>query len=140
MKLLKSCQITGFILIVSSLIMAGCATTTGITGSVDPSAEAEKSSLIEVQNKSLAKKVSITSFKNKVVNDLLNVQVEIANDFSSTRELQYRFSWFDAAGFEIEQEGGRWQPIVMHGGSVTTLRAVAPNPTVKSYKIVLREL
>ena len=75
-----------------------------------------------------------------MINNLLNVQVEIANDFSSTQNFQYRFSWFDSSGFEVEKESGSWQPVIMHGGAVTTLQAVAPNPTAKTFKIVLRQL
>lgn len=124
----------------SVFFLASCATTTGVVGEVDPGAEKEKASMIEVQNKSLAKRVSIKDFKNRVVNDLLNVQVKIANDFSSTQQFQYRFSWFDASGFEVEKEADNWQPLIMHGGAVTTVQGVAPNPAVKSYKIVLRQL
>lgn len=126
--------------VVSAALLSSCATTSGIMGKADPSAEEGKATMIEVENKSLAKKVSIKSFKNRVINDLLNVQVEIANEFSSTQQFQYRFSWFDASGFEIEQESESWKPVVMHGGAVTTIQAVAPNPTAKTYKIVLRQL
>ena len=123
-----------------ALSIVACATT-GVVGEVNPEAsDKEKAELIEVQSKSLAKKVVIKSFRTKMVNDLLMAQVEIANQFSSTQDFQYKFAWYDASGFEVESEGEAWTPIVLHGGAVKSLQAVAPNPTVKKFKIVIRKL
>lgn len=138
MMLDKLNRYIGVFALVLTLFLPACATTLGTAAKVDISST-EATPVIEVANKALEKRFKIKSFKNRMVNDLLNVQVEIANDFSSTQQFQYRFSWYDASGFEIEKEAGSWQPIVMHGRAVTTLQAVAPNPAAKSYKIVLRQ-
>lgn len=120
----------------SSVIIA-CATS-GVVGKSDPASG--KSEIVEIQNKSLAKKVSIKDFKSRVVNDLLNVQVEIENNFSSTQEFQYKFSWFDTTGFAVESGGDSWKTLVLHGQEVKTVQGLAPNPTARKFKIVLRKL
>jgi len=129
MKFLSVCLFTAAV---------GACATSGVVGESDPSGE--KSELIEIQNKSLAKKVSIQNFKTRVVNDLLNVQVEIESQFSSTQEFQYKFSWFDATGFEVEGEANSWRTLILTGKETKTVQAVAPNPTAKKYRMVLREL
>jgi len=120
-----------------SVAVAACATS-GVVGKSD--SESGKSEVVEIQNKSLAKKVSIKEFKSRVINDLLNVQVEIQNNFSSTQEFQYKFSWFDTTGFAIESGGDSWKTLVLHGQESKTVQGLAPNPTAKKFKIVLRKL
>ena len=123
----------GFIVV----IMTACTTTGMVGGSGKSPNDAE---MVEIQNKSLAKKLSIQSFNTRVVNDLLKVQVSIENLFTSTQEFQYKFSWFDVTGFEVEIEGNAWHTLILHGKEMKTVQALAPNPTARKYKIVLREL
>lgn len=120
-----------------SVVIAACSTS-GVKGTSDSTSG--KSEIIEVQNKSLAKKVGIKDFKTRVVNDLLNVQVEIENKFSSTQEFQYKFSWFDVTGFAVDSGGDSWKTLVLHGMESKTVQALAPNPTARKFKIVLRKL
>ena len=117
------------------LTLVACATS-GVMGTSDSA----KSEIVEVQNKSLAKKVSIKDFKTRIVNDLLNVQVEIENNFNSTQEFQYKFSWFDTTGFAVDSEASSWNAIILHGKESKTVQALAPNPAARKFKIVLRSL
>lgn len=119
-------------------IFVGACATSGVVGESNP--ESGKSEIIEIQNKSLAKKVSIKDFKTRVVNDLLNVQAEIQNNFNSTQEFQYKFSWFDTTGFAVESGGDSWKTLVLHGQEAKTVQGLAPNPTARKFKIVLRKL
>jgi uncharacterized protein YcfL len=127
----------GFFVVAFTLFVAACSTS-GIVGGSGKSTNG--SEMVEIQNKSLAKKLSIENFNTRVINDLLNVQVSIENQFTSSQEFQYKFAWFDVTGFEIEAEGNTWHTLVLHGKEMKTIQALAPNPTVRKYKIVLREL
>ena len=120
------------------LIFISACATSGIVAESDPATG--KSDVVEIQNSSLAKKVAIKNFNTRVINDLLNVQVEIQNLFDSDQEFQYKFSWFDVTGFEIESEGNSWKTLILHGKETKNVQGLAPNPTVKKYKIVLRQL
>mgnify|MGYP001049137080 CR=1 FL=1 len=120
-----------------AMLAGGCASS-GVVSEADPSAK--NTELVEVQNKALAKKVSIRNFKTREINDLLNVQLEIQSEFSSTQEFQYKLSWFDGAGFEVESEANSWKTLLLYGKETKTVQAVAPNPTVKKFKLFLREL
>ena len=128
---------SGLMLTLSSIMLVACATS-GVVGTSDSASD--KSEIVEIQNKSLAKKVSIKDFKTRVVNDLLNVQVEIENNFDSTQEFQYKFSWFDRTGFALDSEASTWNAIVLHGKEVKTVQALGPNPAARKFKIVLRKL
>ena len=128
---------SSLVLAMTAMMVVACATS-GVVGTSDTASG--KSEIVEIQNKSLAKKVSIKDFKTRIVNDLLNVQVEIESNFNSTQEFQYKFSWFDTTGFAVDSEASAWNSIVLHGKESKTVQALAPNPAARKFKIVLRKL
>ena len=131
MKLLK----TSALLLI--LTLSGCATS-GLEVVGQPNAENDKKALI-IHNQSLANIITIDSMKSRERGGLLQVNVTLKNLANSTNRMQYKFSWFDAEGFEVEPEASAWTPITLHGAASVTLDDSAPNSSVKSYKINVRE-
>jgi len=121
------------------VLMAGCATS-GLESTGKPGANPEFAKHLVIHNESLANAVIITDMLSRRSGDLLEVNVVLTNLTSSDKNIQYRFSWFDADNFEVEQGSRSWNPVVLHGNESVSMKAVAPNTNVKTYKVNVREL
>ncbi len=121
------------------VLLAGCATS-GIEATGKTESDPEYAKHLVIHNEPLANAITITDMKSRFKGDLLEVNVELSNLTSSDKSIQYRFSWYASDTFEVEQGSRSWIPVVLHGKSSTTMRAVAPNPSVKTYKVNVREL
>jgi uncharacterized protein YcfL len=73
-------------------------------------------------------------------NDLLTVTVELTNTLKKDQTVQWQFSWFDGQGQAVAVDGQPWQPITLHGHQSRTVTATAPNPSVVSYRLAVREV
>lgn len=121
------------------LLLGGCATS-GLEAIGEPEANPEFAKHLVIHNESLAKAVTITDMLTRRSGDLLEVNVVLTNLTSTDKNIQYRFSWFDADNFEVEQDSRSWNPVVLHGHASVTMKAVAPTAKVKTYKVNVREL
>lgn len=117
--------------------LSGCATS-GLEMVADPDAEVNQKHLI-IHNDSLASQVIITSVQTRTINNLLEANLTIKNLTSRDKHMQYRFSWFDADKFEVEAGVENWVPIIMHGAAEVNIKGLAPNETVRSFKLNVRE-
>ena len=125
-------------LLVAVAMMAGCATS-GIEAIGKPTDPEIRKHLI-IHNEPLADKITISEMRSRMAGDLMEVDVTLANLSSRDINLQYRFSWYDADDFEVEQGKHAWTPITLHGYANASVKAVAPNASVKTYKVNVREL
>jgi len=121
------------------LLLAGCATS-GIEATGKTEGDPEYAKHLVIHNEPLAKAITITDMKSRFKGGLLEVNVELSNLSSSDKSIQYRFSWYDDDNFEVEQGSRSWIPVVLHGKSSINMQAVAPNPSVTTYKVNVREL
>ncbi len=129
-------RITALLLIASSAL-GGCATS-GIEAVGRPSTpEAEKRLIIH--NEPLAEKITVSSMRTRTAGDLLAVEATLTNLSSRDIRIQYRFSWYDAADFEVEPGKHGWTPVTLHGRASLHIQGIAPTPVVRSYRIHIRE-
>ncbi|ATC97257.1 YcfL family protein [Pseudoalteromonas tunicata] len=134
--------------IIFAIALSGCVhnpITTGIgtkTISVNQKMLDETSlqNYIEVDNSRLAGRLHISQILTRKQNDYLNVAVQIKSDYHKSQKLQYRISWFDQQGFEIEPNSQNWQPIDLHGGQNKELLGLAQNTQANSFKFYIREV
>lgn len=63
-------------------------------------------------------------------------QARIRSNRSRDFALQYKFTWFDSDGFEVQQGSRPWEQVVIHGGETVSLSASAPDVSV--VKFILR--
>jgi len=127
------------VLLSGVLLFAGCATS-GIEATGKTEGDPEYAKHLVIHNEPLAKAITITDMKSRFKGGLLEVNVELSNLSSSDKSIQYRFSWYDDDNFEVEQGSRSWIPVVLHGKSSINMQAVAPNPSVTTYKVNVREL
>ncbi len=130
-----------FSVLVCAGLLSGCAATSGISGSVKVVKGQEgcaQESKIIVNNDSLARAIKITDLKSTFAGDLLKANAMVYSKRTDTLALQYKFRWYDSQGIEVEPESSPWQPVIIYGRETKSAQAVAPNPSVKEFKIEIR--
>ena len=119
--------------------LSGC-TTSGIEAIGKPSADSTYAKHLVIHNETLADKIIIQEMQTRNRSDLLEVSLVLANLTSTDKQIQYRFTWYDADNFEVEPDSRTWTPATLHGKSTINMQALAPNTSVSTYKVNVREL
>ena len=88
----------------------------------------------------LSKHIDVKDMRSKSLAGVLQGQVLVQGRSNKTRSFQYRFSWLDAQGFELEGDKQNWQPITIKSSETRTLSGVAPNTQVRSFRFEIRDL
>jgi len=127
------------VLLLGLVLLAGCATS-GIEATGKTTGDPKFAKHLVIHNEPLANKITITDMKTRFTGGLLEVNVTLSNLSSSDKSIQYRFSWYDDDNFEVEKGSRSWVPVVLNGNSSVNMQAVAPNASVKTYKVNVREL
>jgi uncharacterized protein YcfL len=83
--------------------------------------------------------VKVLDTRSRFVNGLLMVNTELESGYSSPYRLEYKFSWYDSNGMEVDPARSAWIPFYLNGRENKTIQGLAPNPSAKSFKIKLRE-
>ncbi len=125
--------VKGFAVLLLAASLVACSTS-GIEAIGKPDDADVKKHLL-IHSDALANKVTISDMRSREVGGLLEVNLKLANLTSSDKAVEYRFSWFDADEFEVEAGTDAWTPVNLHGAQSVTVRGVAPNGSVKSYRL-----
>lgn len=72
-----------------------------------------------------------------VSGNLLKIQVELVNSSVAYRTVNYKFTWIDENGMELESVSAPWGTVVLEGGESKFISAVATSPKVKDFKLKL---
>jgi uncharacterized protein YcfL len=129
------------LLCINLLALYGCASTTsGMVATGKPGGDPKYAKHLVINNDPLAEAIIIEQMNTRMTGGVLEVSLSLANLTSRDISAQYRFSWYDDANFEVEQGSRAWTPVILHGKSSTSMQARAPNPTVTTYKVNVREL
>jgi len=127
----------GFTRVLASLLLmallGGCSTS-GIEAIGRPDAAEVKKHLL-IHSDALANKITISDMRTRETAGLLEVSLTLSNLTSSDKSVAYRFSWFDADEFEVEAGTDAWTPVNLHGAQSISVQGVAPNGSVKSYRL-----
>lgn len=126
--------------LLSALVLLASCATSGIVATGNTTGDPKLAKHLVIHNENLADNIIITDMKTRFKGGLLQVDVELTNLSSSDQSVQYRFSWYDSEKFEVEQGTRPWVPVVLSGNTSINMQAVAPNTSVKTYKVNVREL
>ena len=83
--------------------------------------------------------IKVLDTRSRFVGGLMQVNLELESGYSNPYRLEYKFSWYDSGGMEIDSARSAWIPLYLNGREVKTIQGVAPNPAAKAFKIRLRE-
>lgn len=126
-----------------AVTLAGCSTA-GIEGSASAVSGQEDQTVTKNQgtrnNDLKAGNLHITDLKADFTGNLLRAHVSLLNKDNDTLHFQYRFSWFDESGHEIDSDTDAWSPLILYGNESRSLQAIAPAPGAKEFKIKIRKL
>ena len=138
-KLLKQ-FVLGILVFSSVVVLSGCGTS-GIAGSASvvqgPDGNLQESRVV-VYNPWLSRYIKITDLKSVFVGDLLQANVTVFSKSLDTLNLQYKFRWYNSGSIEVAPEFSPWQPLILYGKETKGIQAIAPNPSVKEFKIEIR--
>ncbi len=117
------------------LALAGCSSVNE-TGTMTLSGD-ESQQIIE-SNSSWGAKLHISDMKAGQAGNLLKAQARIKNTSKKIVNFNYKFKWLDKNDFEVAVDSRPWTPMSITGYEAKTVQAVAPNPSVTSYKILVQ--
>ncbi|MGL5047682.1 MAG: YcfL family protein [Shewanella sp.] len=125
-------QVYTGLLLASALTLGACAS---YTAGISVSSLGE----IRVDNSSFARDIAVQSVDARRVGDLVQGSALIVNKSSTDMRVQYKFTWYDASGFTIEDEATSWKSVKLHGEQQWQVGAVAPNAQVVKFDVYVRE-
>lgn len=91
-----------------------------------------------INNQELSRHLQIVDIKGRMVNDLMQAQIQVMNKFDRDYNFEYQFQWFDNKGFEIGSIKEHWTPVLIYGQEVKTMVGMAPNPQAVKFRINIR--
>ena len=121
-----------------AVLFAGCHTTAGTSVVLRHD---DGSSLLVEGNTRLKNEVAVTAVTyDKVPNGLNRVNIQLTSLVQRQVHLQYRISWYNAEGMEIDGAGRTYRPLVLQGLDSVTVTGVANHPSAVTSRIRVREL
>lgn len=123
---------------------AGCTTSYQGVNTVEPVARTESKKLLNdkriVRDSATARSVRVLNvFEDVTPEGLLRIGVEVQNQNTATFRFNYRFDWFDNAGFPVSTPASTMVSQQIEPGQLLTLTSVAPNPSVKDFRLSLQK-
>ncbi len=79
----------------------------------------------------------IAGVNESCVGDLLKVQVTVTNSTTGYRAINYKFTWFDENGIEVNTTSTPWMTTTIEGGETKNLVSTAPSPKAKDFTLKL---
>lgn len=128
--------------VVAGLAMAGLAivltacSTAGIAGG---GASYATSPYLIVDDQTLARRIDLVSTDHEILdNGLMRAYATFRSNRMRTQHVQYRFSWYDENGVEIDAQGQPYRKMLLQGRDAVSVQSVAPNDRATEYKVRLR--
>jgi uncharacterized protein YcfL len=123
-------------------LLVGCSGTAGIQARsvaiTGPEGETTYSSYINADNSRLARRLAVVRLDRADIGGLVKAAVTLQSRTEDTEAIQYKWTWFDSKGFEVSSASQPWQPLLVYGMQTTAVQGLAPNPSVKDFKLHLR--
>ena len=122
----------------------GCNTTHHQVNTVEPVNPAYVRRNIEdkriIRDSSTARSVNVLNvIDGSTPEGLMRVGVEVQNQKSKSFKFNYRFDWFDGQGFPVSTPASTMISQQIEGGQIIVLTSVAPNPSVKDFRLSIQE-
>lgn len=118
-----------------SMGLVACAVNETATVVVDGT---QAKQIIETNSGFLADSLSISNTNTGYAGNLLKAQVTIKNDSDEHIDFRYKFKWLDKNEFEVAADGRPWTPMLIAPYESKNVQAVAPNPSVNSFKVLMQ--
>ncbi len=125
------------------LASAACSRTSGVEGNFVREQEQSPlnafSQYVIMSNERLGSDVGIADARAVLAGNMLRAQITVRSYIHDTLSLQYKFSWLNKQGMEIDAGSQSWQPFTLYGMETKAFQGVCPNPSANSYRVLIRE-
>ncbi len=122
------------VLLIYLCFLSGCTTvTTAEQGSGN-----EGDPRVEYKERHFSSKLAVLDLKSRDVGGLLQTSAILRNKWGMSLRFQYQFRFYDKDGFPVNPESRPWTPIEIAGGDEINVTALAPNPSAKTFTIVIQ--
>ena len=145
MKTRPETRLTGASMILLSLIGAllmACSHTTTSNVAVGEIVRGEAGQVLKkdyiIKDKALAKEILILDLKARLVGDFLEGLAVVQNERKYTVDFEYRFEWYDEAGYPIESNIAHWTPDLLDGRQSKWIQGMCPKPNATGFKLMIR--
>ncbi len=123
-----------FVLCCCLWIVSACTTvTTAEQGSGE-----EGDPRVEYKERHFSSKLAVLDLKSRDMGGLLQTSATLRNKWGMSLRFQYQFRFYDKDGFPVNPESRPWTPIEIAGGDEINVTALAPNPSAKTFTIVIQ--
>lgn len=116
--------------------LTGCKSTAGTIVKTD---HLTGSSMIIAENARLAHRIDVLDTRYDEVNGLKRVHITLASDRNKRMRVDYRISWFDVNGMELDSRTKPYRHLILEGRDAVTVTGVANSPAAVSSKLRVRE-
>jgi uncharacterized protein YcfL len=122
-----------------ALLLAACATTSPNILHVQAGPGGLSSKKIEVNDGSLSRKLAFGEVSIRPLNLGSSMEAQVIIENTSKRDVvfEYRFIWYDAAGFELSSVTS-WIPASLSGKEGRGFKSTAPGPNATNFKCMIR--
>jgi uncharacterized protein YcfL len=130
------------LLALMATLSPGCAPATTSNVAVGVITEGEEGQVLEkdyiIKDKGLARRIEILDVKTRFTGKFLEGLAMVHNRRKRTVDFEYRFAWYDEAGFPVESNVSHWSPDRLYGKESKWIRALCPKPGAAGFKIMIR--
>jgi len=89
---------------------------------------------------SLSKNLEVVSINQAKANeDLLRIQVNLANLTKKPLNLNYKIEWMDEAGIVINDSSAVWMPLYVRGAESVAVQSVSSTPNATNFWLKLQK-
>ena len=133
------------VMLLAAALAAGCATKKGFEkpgfAYGCPIGDAKVSSmedLVKLKILSEGKRTTIVANEMRctMTGDLMKIDVNLNNDSSKVKRIQYKFRWINREGMRAWEEEV-WKPLLMYENSNITVSGVAPTNKAVDFRLIL---
>ncbi|MCU7993590.1 YcfL family protein [Shewanella glacialipiscicola] len=125
-------QIYSGLILAAALTLSACASH---TAGISVSSQGET----RVDNSSFARNIAVENVDARRIADVIQASALVVSKSSTDMRVQYKFTWYDASGFTIEDEATSWKSVKLHGKQQLQVTAVAPNSQAVRFDVYVRE-
>ncbi|HMP72486.1 MAG TPA: YcfL family protein [Kiritimatiellia bacterium] len=133
---MKTKWIAAGVLAVAASLWQGCAT----AGLQAGDSSYGSSPYLVADDPQLADQITIVTVSHDFVGDLMRAHVTMRSNRGRSLQIQYRFSWYDANGMEIDPASRPYRDVTLQGRDTVSVNSVAPSPHAAEFKIRVRKV
>ncbi len=95
---------------------------------------------ILADDSTLASQVQVASVDHEMIGGLMRALVTLKSNRNRTLWIQYRFSWYDANGVELDPGSTPYRDLQLQGRDAVSVTSMAPNEQAREFKIRIRKV